>query len=299
MATSPQKICSSKGKSLLIPHAPSLGTHLNPSFTSIVSPIWSSLSPIHSLNEFHSPSAFDWIKKMTVVNDTPSKYPYILWKFIFPFTAWSIWSTRNKFAMENTPFSPNETIDKTLSLSTDHYYSLPATKSSPYPTSINICWHPPLTGYFKLNTDRSILHSNPTKASAGGLIRDSLGSWIGGFTRKIGITHSMVAELWGLRDGLTLAKQLNIKKLYVETDAKAMVTLICNPTSIASHPCSSLIYDCRHLLQLFEEAHIHHIFREGNHCADLLAKEGASSNDNFILYSSPPPFLLYQLYADS
>ena len=109
----------------------------------------------------------------------------------------------------------------------------------------------------------------------------------------------MVAELWGLRDGLTLAKQLNIKKLYVETDAKAMVTLICNPTSIASHPCSSLIYDCRHLLQLFEEAHIHHIFREGNHCADLLAKEGASSNDNFILYSSPPPFLLYQLHDDS
>ena len=191
MAAFPQKICSSKGKSLLIPHAPSLGTHLNPSFTSIISPIWSNLG----LNEFHSPSAFDWIKKMTVVNDTPSKYPYILWKFVFPFTTWSIWSARNKFAMENTPFSPNETIDKTLSLSTDHYYSLPATKSSPYPTSINICWHPPPTGYFKLNTDDSVLYSNPRKASAGGLIRDSLGSWIRGFTRKIGITHSMVAEL--------------------------------------------------------------------------------------------------------
>ena len=121
MAVSPQKIYPSKGKSLPIPHAPSLGTHLNPSFTSIVSPIWSSLGPIHSLNEFHSPLAFDWIKKITVVNDTPSKYPYILWKFVFPFTAWSIWSAGNKFAMENTPFSPNETIDKTLSLSTDLY----------------------------------------------------------------------------------------------------------------------------------------------------------------------------------
>lgn len=109
----------------------------------------------------------------------------------------------------------------------------------------------------------------------------------------------MAAKLWGLRDGLTLAKQLNIKKLYVEIDAKAMVTLIYNPTSISSHPCSSLIYDCRHLLKLFEKAHIHQIFREGNHCVNLLAKEGAFSNDNFVLYCSPPPFLLYQLYADS
>ena len=78
-----------------------------------------------------------------------------------------------------------------------------------------------------------------------------------------------------------------------------MVTLIYNPASISYHPCSSLIYDCRHLLQLFEEARIHHIFCKGNHCVDLLAKEGASSNVNFVLCSRPPPFFLYQLYADS
>lgn len=205
----------------------------------------------------------------------------------------------NKFAMENTPFSPNEIIKKILPRSTEHFYSFPATNSSPHPTSINICWHPPPTGYFKLNTDGLVLHSNHGKANASGLIRDSSGSWIRGFTRKIGITHSMAAELWGLCDGLTLANQLNIKKLYIETDAKAMVTLLCTPISIASHPCSSLIYDCKHLLQLFEEAHIHHIFQEGNHCTDLLAKEGASSIADFVLYPNPPPFLLYQLHADS
>ena len=53
----------------------------------------------------------------------------------------------------------------------------------------------------------------------------------------------MAAELWGHCDGLTLAKQLNIKKLYVETNTKAMVTLIYNSASISSHPCSSMIYD--------------------------------------------------------
>lgn len=46
--------------------------------------------------------------------------------------------------MENIPFSPNEILDKTLSLSTNLYYSLLATKPSPHPSSINISWlHPP------------------------------------------------------------------------------------------------------------------------------------------------------------
>ena len=47
--------------------------------------------------------------------------------------------------MENIPFSPNEILDKTLSLPTNLYYSLPATKPSPHPSSINISWlpHPP------------------------------------------------------------------------------------------------------------------------------------------------------------
>ena len=79
--------------------------------------------------------------------------------------------------MENIPFSPNEILDKTLSLPTNLDYSFPATKPSPHPSSINISWlpHPPM-GYHKLNTNGSVLHSNPEKASAGGLIRDNSGT---------------------------------------------------------------------------------------------------------------------------
>ena len=36
----------------------------------------------------------------------------------------------------------------------------------------------------------------------------------------------MAAKLLGLRDGLILANNLNIRKLYIEIDAKAVITIL-------------------------------------------------------------------------
>ena len=85
-----------------------------------------------------------------------------------------------------------------------------------------------------------------------------MGSWVRGFSRSIGITHSLAAELWGLQDGLALAKNLNIKELYIELDVKAVITILTSHDTLfdLSHPYSTLISDCRTLLQCFEVAHI-------------------------------------------
>jgi hypothetical protein len=39
--------------------------------------------------------------------------------------------------------------------------------------------------------------------------------------------------------------------------------------------------------------------REGNFCADVLAKAGNSSMEPFVLYSNPPTFVVSELLADS
>lgn len=66
----------------------------------------------------------------------------------------------------------------------------------------------------------------------------------------------MVAELWGLREGLVLAKNLNIGNLQIEIDAKAMTDVISsqNDTSFVTYPYSNLILECRSLLRCFEDA---------------------------------------------
>lgn len=61
---------------------------------------------------------------------------------------------------------------------------------------------------------------------AGGLLRVDRGQWLAGFMRNIGLTSSIAAELWGLRDGLSLALQLGIRKIEIELDAKALTLIL-------------------------------------------------------------------------
>uniref|UniRef100_A0A2N9G7T7 RNase H type-1 domain-containing protein n=1 Tax=Fagus sylvatica TaxID=28930 RepID=A0A2N9G7T7_FAGSY len=136
-----------------------------------------------------------------------------------------------------------------------------------------IGWSPPPTGFVKLNSDGSAL-GNPGSAGAGGVLQDCSGKWISGFAPHIGFTTSFVAELWGLRDGLMLARQLDVSKIVIEIDAKS-------------------------LIQLFKVALIQHTHCEGNYCADLLAKAGNSSSTPFSVFDVPPTFVVSQYLADA
>ncbi|KAE8674840.1 hypothetical protein F3Y22_tig00111708pilonHSYRG00019 [Hibiscus syriacus] len=75
--------------------------------------------------------------------------------------------------------------------------------------------------WFCLNCDGSVnLVSN--LGSAEGVIRDSSGRWIDGFSKNIGYSTNLQAELWGLYEGLRLAWSHDIDRLEIQTDnAKA------------------------------------------------------------------------------
>ncbi|XP_019198174.1 PREDICTED: uncharacterized protein LOC109192001 [Ipomoea nil] len=65
-----------------------------------------------------------------------------------------------------------------------------------------------------LNTDGA-RKAKSGMASADGTIRDHNGVWIVGFTTKIGITSSFFAELWDLKEGLSLVKDRGMNKIIV------------------------------------------------------------------------------------
>lgn len=90
---------------------------------------------------------------------------------------------------------------------------------------MQIKWLPPPHDVFKLNTDGS--HKQGSHLSAcGGLIRNSSSSFIAGFHCNMGVSTSVVVELWALVHGLKLAHILNINKLIVETDLEVVVNMI-------------------------------------------------------------------------
>ncbi|GKV41682.1 hypothetical protein SLEP1_g49181 [Rubroshorea leprosula] len=190
-------------------------------------------------------SFFEWIQR----NYTKKSYSLTIpapWGSLFCFVLWTIWIHRNKKVYCDQDFDPNvicrfirERIFELLSV-------LPSPKFGSHSSTQKLVkWDNPSASSFKLNTDGSVIN-NPSLATSGGLIRDHRGHWIRGFSRKIGIASSLVAKIWGIRDGLLLAKQLDIQSLVVEVDSFIAFQLLSTGTD--HHPLCSFISDCRALV---------------------------------------------------
>jgi ribonuclease HI len=264
-----------------------------------VSPIWQNIGIPTLPDSFSSSNISYWMQSCSNSSLPTSLHLVLLLKDIFPVLCWSIWTARNKAAFEGISFNQAAIFQRLSSLAIELKFSLPQKVDKPPKETTLISWKPPPLGFLKLNTDGSAL-GNPGPANAGGLICDTNGMWIRGFSRYIGTTNSFAAELWGLRDGLELARKLDISKLIVEVDAKAVVDIILtdNTLILDSHPYSALIHDCRYMIQSFEEASLHHIHREGNFCADILSQARCITDPVFTEFISPPPFVVSQLLAD-
>ena len=48
----------------------------------------------------------------------------------------------------------------------------------------------------------------------------------------VGSTSSTVAELWALKDGFTMAKQMGIEDICIEMDAEFIVQLVSTPSMV-------------------------------------------------------------------
>lgn len=81
-----------------------------------------------------------------------------------------------------------------------------------------VSWKPPDEGWIKLNTGGAVERTNQM-AAAGGVLRDHLGRWRGGFAMNHGICGVIAAELWAIIKGLELCWDLGFTKVVVETDS--------------------------------------------------------------------------------
>ena len=162
---------------------------------------------------------------------------------------------------------------------------------------IQVKWTKPPIGWVKLNTNGT-MYGNPVKVGGGGVLRSSSGDWIGGFVRRIGSTSSTVAELWALKDRLTMAKQMGIENICIEMDAELIVQLVSRP-SMVNLMLEPLLSECRNLFQTFPSSSMAHVFREANGCADRLARMGAELVvTNFLFLFEPSDMVGEMLASD-
>lgn len=107
------------------------------------------------------------------------------------------------------------------------------------------------------------------------------------FTVNIGKSSSFMAELWGLREGLRLAKERGFHNVEVKIDAEAVVKAIT--TDNGDDQCdNTLICECRELLGSGIFTIFSHTLKEGNKCADWLANLGHTNEWGTVVYDCPP-----------
>ena len=162
--------------------------------------------------------------------------------------------------------------------------------------TIYIGWKRPHGDWVKLNCGGAYKESVDI-AGCGGLIRDSNGQWLKGYVRKIGTCDALYAEMWGMYEGLRMARRQGFSQL-VESDSKLLVDMVTENCKI-NGVVPVLIRRIRDLIELPGEVQINHTLREGNRSADWLAAYSLTQ-DSFvpIVLEVPPRELQNILFED-
>lgn len=119
----------------------------------------------------------------------------------------------------------------------------------------------------------------PRMASFGGVLRDHKGDWLHGFSSFRGDVDILLAELFGMKQGLMLAWDLNYRIVILESDSKEAIQLISTENMSPFHVYGAVLNGITYFLKKPLLVEIVHTLREGNHCTHALAKRGASQRD--------------------
>lgn len=147
----------------------------------------------------------------------------------------------------------------------------------------------------KLNVDGA--HNVKGLSGCGGLICDKEGNWVGGLSKCVGRCSPLMAELWGIHDGLKMMVERGFVKVMVESDSKLVVDIV---NKVKSHnlAMSNLVLQIHGYMELLEIVEIHHIYREANGCANLLAKHGKSVIGGCKSFQVKPNWILEAFEKD-
>ncbi|XP_024636165.1 uncharacterized protein [Medicago truncatula] len=147
-----------------------------------------------------------------------------------------------------------------------------------------------------LNVDGSC-NGAPIQTGFGGTLRTHAGRFISGFSGRIHHSKDILfAELTALYQGLLLATNLNYNELACYSDSMLTVNLI-NDELNPYHVYAVLIQNIKDLISA-RNFSLHHSLREGNQCADFMAKIGASNDVDLLIHSHPPDGLYPLLQSD-
>ncbi|KAL9444513.1 hypothetical protein AB3S75_017659 [Citrus x aurantiifolia] len=249
--------------------------------------VWRCLVSEGDYNFFFHANLREWI--VANLQNKSKHVSHIPWECVFGVAVWRLWFWRNHFMVEgNLVDSSAINMDVMARANEIHRINTSHMSQQPRRKEIFIGWQPPTWPWCKLNTDGSVRNSCDAGAGgAGGVIRDYAGNWISGFCMNIGECPVVMAELWGLYQGLLLAWDAGIKYLLVEVDSLCVAQMIFKQV-VMPNVSYALVAAVRDLFNRNWQVSLSHIFREANSVADFMANMAHSLPHGIHLFTSPP-----------
>jgi len=146
-----------------------------------------------------------------------------------------------------------------------------------------VMWSPPMTNRFKWNVDGSSSRK-PGPSGIGGVLRNHHGILLGIFSLSVGILDSNVVELRTVIKAIELSASncfLHHKHIIIEFDSANVISWMNNPNN---RPWihHKLFSSAKRLASCFDSITYTHFYRESNHMADHLAKQGVHRISDFV-----------------
>ncbi|KAM7525590.1 hypothetical protein LguiA_015492 [Lonicera macranthoides] len=215
----------------------------------------------------------------------------------FIFIIWSLWKAKNKFEFDNKLMSAEDIKRESTKFARSVLNAYILDSKPPSSTqNLLINWKFPPAGIVKINTDGSCL-GNPGPAGFGGVARDNQGNWLEGFAGFIGKATILKAELWAVREAMMLIKRKHWLYAIVEVDSSNVCDLL-KGEDVEEHPLKVLIQDCKSIMMELKLS-VHHTLREGNRCADAMAKLGVNQMEKLEVFHHVPSVVKGILEADA
>jgi hypothetical protein len=138
------------------------------------------------------------------------------------------WKTAISMISANVSLSGNKT-NKTINSSMRDFTILKNFRINLHPPKAPIIkevfWQPPLFNWIKGNTDGA---ANSSIAAYGGLFRNHLADFMGGFAENIGNKSAFFAELSGAIKAIEIAYENHWLNFWLETDSVLVVKAFSN-----------------------------------------------------------------------
>jgi hypothetical protein len=247
--------------------------------------VWANLQLLESPGFLSYQTPNTWLKHMAT-GPTSLKFTAAIW--------W-IWRWRNNIVLGDKTWKASDRL-RQINLMVKDMALLSTTDSCAVNNRIKIKWKAPPLGKFKLNVDGSCDQSGVI--GSGGLIRDAAGNWVAGFSSNDGCGDALIAELFGIYNGLVLLINNSVLHVECETDSTEIINLLMDRQSHSFHAYASLLAKITNLLDHLPGLVFKHVLREGNVCADFLARLGRNSTLGVTTWVTPPDGLLSLLNFD-